>query len=67
MKASVSETGKGVSSVGILKAYIAELPIKNMGDEWIQEQKVDLDALMADSFPSSKAVLRHHGSMDKLY
>jgi hypothetical protein len=53
MKINVSETAKGVSSVGILKEYIRELPIKSMDEEWIREQKVDLDALMVDNFPGS--------------
>jgi hypothetical protein len=51
MKINVSETAKDVSSVGILKKYIRELPIKSMDEEWIREQKVDLDALMVDNSP----------------
>ncbi len=53
MKINVSETAKDVNSVGILKEYIHELPIKIMDEEWIREQKVDLDALMVDNSPGS--------------
>ncbi|MDW7731232.1 MAG: hypothetical protein SCH66_02255 [Methanolobus sp.] len=53
MNINVSKTEKDVSSVEILKGYVRELPIKSMGEEWIKEQKVDLDALMADRFPGS--------------
>jgi len=53
MKINVSEAAKDVNSVGILKEYISDLPIKVMDEEWIREQKVDLDALMVDNFPGS--------------
>ena len=53
MKISVSETVKDVSSVGILKKYIGDLPIKSMDEEWIRGQKADLYAVMVDSFPGS--------------
>lgn len=55
MKINVSEAGKDKTSVGILKEHIGELPIKSMDEEWIKEQKVDLDALMVDSFPGSRS------------
>ncbi|WP_340818770.1 hypothetical protein [Methanolobus sp. WCC4] len=53
MEANVSNPAKDVSSVGILKEYIGELPIKNLDSEWIRNQKVDLDSLMVDSHPGS--------------
>ncbi|WP_407282603.1 hypothetical protein V7O61_04535 [Methanolobus sp. WCC1] len=39
---------KTESSVDILKAHIDELSIKHLGDDWINENKVELGPLMED-------------------
>jgi hypothetical protein len=49
MESKTSDFHKNKSSVGILKSHIEDIPIKNLDNSWIQENKIDLNSLMADN------------------
>ncbi|WP_321428735.1 hypothetical protein [uncultured Methanolobus sp.] len=50
MKSKTGDFHKNKFSVEILKSHIEDIPIKNLDNSWIQENKIDLNSLMADNY-----------------
>ena len=48
MKQKTNTIPKTESSVDILKAHIEDISVKCLDNNWIQENKIDLNSLMED-------------------